>query len=178
LFGLAVNYRCQQWSKFVRFLEDGRIEIDNNRAERSVKPFVTGRNAWLFANTPRGAGARLGLNMISAVIPKGQLRFMAVSGRITAAEFCEFLGSLVHRMQRKVFLVSDGHPLHRSAKVRELAESLKGKLELYYLPHYPPELNPDESVWHDLKSNGIGRMQVVGAEYMKRQVISPMKWMQ
>jgi hypothetical protein len=39
----------------VRFLEDGRIELSNNRAERSIKPFVIGRENWLFANTPRGA---------------------------------------------------------------------------------------------------------------------------
>jgi len=36
---------------------DGRLEIDNNRSERSIKPFVIGRKNWLFANTPRGAGA-------------------------------------------------------------------------------------------------------------------------
>src|SRR5690606_26918440 len=38
-----------------RFLEDGRLELDNNRSERSIKPFVIGRKNWLFANTPRGA---------------------------------------------------------------------------------------------------------------------------
>jgi transposase len=57
LFGLAVNYGCQQWAKLTRFLEDGRIDIDNNRAERSIKPFVIGRKNWLFANTPKGARA-------------------------------------------------------------------------------------------------------------------------
>jgi len=57
LFGLAVNYGRQQWPKLLRFLEDGRIDIDNNRAERSIKPFVIGRKNWLFANTPKGARA-------------------------------------------------------------------------------------------------------------------------
>ena len=57
LFGLAVNYGRQQWAKLIRFLEDGRIELSNNRAERSIKPFVIGRKNWLFANTPRGARA-------------------------------------------------------------------------------------------------------------------------
>ena len=55
LFGLAVNYGRQQWPKLMRFLDDGRIEISNNRAERSIKPFVIGRKNWLFANTPKGA---------------------------------------------------------------------------------------------------------------------------
>lgn len=57
LFGLAVNYGRQQWPKLVRFLEDGRIEIDNNRSERSIKPFVIGRKNFLFCNTPKGARA-------------------------------------------------------------------------------------------------------------------------
>jgi transposase len=57
LFGLAVNYGRHQWTNLVRFLEDGRVEIDNNRAERSIKPFVIGRKNWLFANTPKGANA-------------------------------------------------------------------------------------------------------------------------
>jgi transposase len=57
LFGLAVNYGRQQWSKLIRFLEDGRVEIDNNSAERSIKPFVIGRKNWLFCNTPKGARA-------------------------------------------------------------------------------------------------------------------------
>ena len=39
------------------FLEDGRLEIDNNRSERSIKPVVIGRKAWLFSNTPQGARA-------------------------------------------------------------------------------------------------------------------------
>jgi transposase len=55
--GTAVTYCRKQWPKLVRFLEDGRLELDNNRAERSIKPFVMGRKAWLFANTPRGARA-------------------------------------------------------------------------------------------------------------------------
>jgi hypothetical protein len=57
LFGTAVNYALNQWTKLIRFLEDGRTEIDNNRAERSIKPFVIGRKNWLFCNSPKGAHA-------------------------------------------------------------------------------------------------------------------------
>jgi len=55
--GAAITYCRNQWPKLMRFLEDGRLELDNNQAERSTKPFVMGRKAWLFANTPRGARA-------------------------------------------------------------------------------------------------------------------------
>jgi transposase len=55
--GKAVRYCLNQWSKLTAFMLDGRLELSNNRAERSIKPFVIGRKNWLFANTPRGADA-------------------------------------------------------------------------------------------------------------------------
>jgi transposase len=55
--GQAIRYCRSQWDKLEAFLLDGRLEIDNNRSERSIKPFVIGRKNWLFANTPRGARA-------------------------------------------------------------------------------------------------------------------------
>jgi hypothetical protein len=55
--GTAIGYCRKQWTKLNEFLSDGRLEIDNNRAERSIKPFVIGRKNWLFANTPKGAVA-------------------------------------------------------------------------------------------------------------------------
>lgn len=57
VLGEAVAYCINQWSKLKAFLQDGRLEIDNNRSERSIKPFVIGRKNFLFANTPRGATA-------------------------------------------------------------------------------------------------------------------------
>ena len=55
--GEAVRYSINQWDNLIRFMEDGRLEIDNNRAERAIKPFVMGRKNWMFANTPKGAKA-------------------------------------------------------------------------------------------------------------------------
>ena len=57
LLGVAITYSLNQWPKLIRYLDDGRLNIDNNRAERAVKPFVIGRKAWLFANTETGAEA-------------------------------------------------------------------------------------------------------------------------
>jgi transposase len=53
--GKALHYLLGQWPYLIRVLEDGRLELSNNRAERSIKPFVMGRKNWLFANTPAGA---------------------------------------------------------------------------------------------------------------------------
>lgn len=57
LLGKAVHYAKSQWKYLERYLLDGRLEISNNRAERSIKPFVIGRKNWLFSNTPGGARA-------------------------------------------------------------------------------------------------------------------------
>jgi len=56
-FGQAIAYCLNQWDKLTAFFKDGRLELDNNRAERSIKPFVIGRKNWLFSNTPKGAKA-------------------------------------------------------------------------------------------------------------------------
>jgi len=56
-FGSAVDYCLNQWEKLNAYLSDGRLELDNNRAERSIKPFVIGRKNWLFSNKPCGAKA-------------------------------------------------------------------------------------------------------------------------
>ena len=55
--GRAIHYLLEQWPYLTRYLEDGRLELSNNRAERSIKPFVMGRKNWLFANTTGGAQA-------------------------------------------------------------------------------------------------------------------------
>ena len=54
-YGKAINYSSNQKEKLLNILFDGRLELSNNRAERSIKPFVIGRKNWLFANTPQGA---------------------------------------------------------------------------------------------------------------------------
>lgn len=55
--GRAITYCLNQWEPLQTFLHDGRIAIDNNRSERSIKPFVIGRKGFLFMNTPSGAKA-------------------------------------------------------------------------------------------------------------------------
>ncbi|WP_207707100.1 IS66 family transposase, partial [Heliorestis acidaminivorans] len=55
--GQAINYCLNQWDKLIGFMLDGRLELDNNRSERTIKSFVLGRKNFLFSNTPRGARA-------------------------------------------------------------------------------------------------------------------------
>jgi transposase len=55
--GKAVNYLASNWNRLERYIEAGFLPIDNNAAERAIKPFVIGRKAWLFSDTPKGAAA-------------------------------------------------------------------------------------------------------------------------
>ena len=59
--GKALHYLNKQWHKLIRYLDDGRLAIDNNACERAIRPFVTGRKNWLFSDTPQGAKASAAL---------------------------------------------------------------------------------------------------------------------
>ena len=70
--GKALYYLREQWPWLIRYLEDGRLEISNNRAERSIKPFVMDRKNFLFANTPNGAqGSAVIFSMIETAKENG-----------------------------------------------------------------------------------------------------------
>lgn len=86
----------------------------------------------------KGTGARFKVNLISAFSPKAQLRFMSTEGNVTADVFIEFLKRLINGRERPAFLIVDGHPVHRIAKVKAFVERTKGRLRLFRLPSYSP----------------------------------------
>jgi transposase len=105
----------------------------------------------------RGTGARLSVNMISAVTPRGKLYFKVLEGSGNSANFIAFLTDLLHDIEGKLFIIVDGHPSHRSKAVKKFVEDHKDRLSLFFLPPYSPELNPDEWVWKSIKHDGVGR---------------------
>ena len=123
-------------------------------------------------------GARFGLNVISAVNRRGALRFMCVEGKVNADVFIEYLGRLVESAGHPVYLVVDGHPTHKAAKTRKFVESTKGRLKLFFLPGYSPDLNPDELVWNNLKSQGTGKRAITGPDQLKKLVLGHLRSMQ
>ncbi len=100
----------------------------------------------------KATGARFSLNMLSAVNALGHFRFMTVEGRVNATVFREFLKRLIMGMDRKVFLIVDGHPTHKAKLVRDFVASNAERIELFFLPPYSPELNPDELTWAHVKT--------------------------
>jgi transposase len=69
-----------------------------------------------------------------------------------------------------VFLVLDGHPSHKAKLAFEYVESLKGRLELHFLPGYAPELNSDELVWNYLKHEGVAKKPLKHGESLRCRV--------
>jgi len=120
----------------------------------------------------RVTGQRVSCNMISAVSAKGEVCFMVRSGCVNAGVFIEFLKRLIAGKKRKVFLIVDGHPSHRAKKVHRFIETVQNKLELFFLPPYSPELNPDELVWTHVKHHNIGRMIIEGKDHLMDEVRS------
>lgn len=134
----------------------------------------TGTSYGLKGKTPvvPGTGQRFRCNVISTVTNGGKMAFMVFDDRFTADVMLKFLKRLVRHAKRKIFLIVDGHPVHRSKKVRDWVEANQKKLALFRLPAYAPELNPDELLNNDVKSNALGRERPPDKEVMVQGVRS------
>lgn len=122
-------------------------------------------------------GRRFSLNMISAVSPRGDFRFMTHAGSVTGGVFKTFLQRLMVGATRPVFVIVDGHPIHKSKLVKDYVASLEGRLKLFYLPPYSPHLNPDEQVWAHVKRE-VSKRFVQSKDHMKRLALGALRRIQ
>lgn len=152
--------------------EKGRVYWGDEMGMRS--DHQVGRSYGRKGQTPviPGTGQRFGCNMISALTNQGQLAWMVFHKRFTTDVFLEFLCRLIRHAGRKVFLVVDGHPVHRSRKAKAWVAERSGQIALFHLPGYSPELNPDELLNQDVKSNAVGRRRPSNKDEMVLNVRS------
>jgi transposase len=94
--------------------------------------------------------------MMSAVSNRGKLRFMLYRDNMCSDKMIDFLRRLVHDSVKKVFLIWDNLRVHNSKKVSAWLEKHKAEIEVFFLPPYAPEYNPDELLNSDIK-RGIGK---------------------
>jgi transposase len=120
-------------------------------------------------------GARFSVNMISAICGTGEMRFMVTEKSCTAPVFIEFLKRLIYGQKQPIFLIVDGHPVHKSSMVKKFVESTKGKLLIFILPGYSPDLNPDELVWAQVKHHTVGKKIITGPDQFKKIVHSALR---
>jgi transposase len=123
-------------------------------------------------------GARFSVNMIAAISARGTMRFMLYKGTMDAVLFQEFLSRLLKDSDGPVFLILDGHPVHRSKHIREFVESTGGKLRLFFLPGYSPELNPVEQTWNYTKRHNIGKRTIKGPDHLKKLALGALRKLQ
>lgn len=124
-------------------------------------------------------GARKSISMVSAISPRGELRFRVQEGGMNADRFIDFLKALLSTVAGKVFLIVDGHPVHKSKKVREFAgNETGGRLKIFFLPPYSPDLNPDEWVWNNVKNDRVARQVIMGKDDLKAKAISALRRLQ
>jgi transposase len=119
-----------------------------------------------------GTGKRFACNVISSITNRGRLAFLVFRGKFSAEVMIKFLRRLLRNSAQKVFLIVDGHPVHRSAKVRQWVLRHADQLRLLHLPTYSPELNPDELLNQDVKVNAVGRSRPRDLNEMEADVRS------
>ena len=131
----------------------------------------------LIGKTPvvRTSGQRQSINVISALSNSGGFWYMAYSGRFNADKFIECLRDFMRYRRRPVVMIMDGHPVHKAKKVLKYIESLNGRLIIELLPPYAPEHNPDEYVFHYMKTQGVTKKPLKQGESLRSRIINDLE---
>ncbi|MGB8952076.1 MAG: IS630 family transposase [Candidatus Aminicenantales bacterium] len=122
-----------------------------------------------------GTGQRFSCGMISAITNRGRLYFMVLRQRLKAELFIDFVRRLERQVPRRIFLIVDRLPAHRSATVKTWLKKKERRVRLFYLPGYRPGLNPDEYLNQDVKSNAVGRRRPANELEMRKDVSGYLK---
>ena len=178
----------EEWKKVIypkirsRAAAEGAVILFGDEA--SVRTDYHAGTTWApVGRTPvvRDSGDRKAVKMISAISQHGLLRFQVREGSMNAATFIEFLKSLLKSVEsKKIFLIVDGSPIHKAKKVKEFlaTDDVKNRLELFLLPGYSPELNPDEWVWNNVKNTRLGRVISNDKNDLKSKAVGALRRLQ
>jgi len=162
-----IRKRAKQRHAEIFFLDEAGIRSDDplgrTWAPRGDTPIV------------KTSGQRQSVNIISAVNPLGAFWFKVYTGRLNATLFREFLKEFMKRRRSPVILIVDGHPSHKAKLIAEYVQEQKGKLEIFFLPGYSPDLNPDEFVWNHMRNNGVTKKPLRKNEALKDRVESDLR---
>jgi transposase len=126
----------------------------------------------------RGMARRTTTSMISAIGNRGNARFMIYKGGLNAGIFIKFLSRLIQRASRKIFLIVDNLRVHKSVIVKQWVAEHSKQIELFYLPPYSPELNPDEYLNNTVKSRLRNQARAATDSELKAQLSKVMKSVQ
>jgi transposase len=121
---------------------------------------------------------RQSMSMVSAITNQGTVRFMVYKGGMNVDIFKRFLGRLIRNNYRKVYLIVDNLRVHHSYALDEWLAEHKEDIELFFLPSYAPERNPDEYLNNDLKKSMENNPVVASAQELVKNIVSHMRMLQ
>ena len=121
---------------------------------------------------------RVSTNMISSITNQGKVRFMIYSKSMNAQVLIKFLKRLIKSSDRKIFMILDNLKVHHAIRVREWLEGKEDELEIFFLPSYSPELNPDEYLNNDIKQGIHSKTLFRDEKSLKKGVLSHMRMLQ
>ncbi len=116
------------------------------------------------------SGQHFSLNMVSAISNKGHLQFMIIEGRFNSEVFERFLKQMIKYSRQKILFITDGHTAHKTKKLQAWPEENKKRIEVFFLPPYSSELNAQEYVNQDIKTNVIGKKRPINKDQMRKDV--------
>ena len=115
------------------------------------------------------SGDRFGLRLMSAVSPRGDLKFEAFKGQMTSDRFVNFLQKLRADTRRPIIVIADNATYHKDGSAKRYLQPTPEGIRVAHLPTYSPELNPDEQVWNHLKAR-LGKLFIASEQEMTQQV--------
>jgi transposase len=104
-------------------------------------------------------GSRLKVNVVSAISNSGTMKYMTYTSNMNGEKFITFMRRLVNSVEEKIFLIVDNLRGHHSRLVKAWLENHSDQIEVYFLPPYSPDLNPDEFLNNVIKKNINGLQQ-------------------
>lgn len=124
------------------------------------------------------SGKRFSTSMISSITNQGQLRYMIYKGGLRVNKFIEFLRRLIKSAKRKIIMILDNLRVHHARKVKQWVKKHKDNIEMFFLPAYCPEYNPDEYVNQDMKSTMSRKPRPTSEETLNNNLTNYMKSLQ
>ena len=118
------------------------------------------------------------VNLISSITNQGKVRFMFYKDKMNSQTFIKFLKRLIKDADRKIYLVLDNLKVHHSYIVKDWLKEHQDDIEVFFLPSYSPELNPDEYLNGDLKSGVHSRVPARTKDQLKQKAISHLRKLQ
>jgi len=118
------------------------------------------------------------VNMISSITNQGKLRFMFYRDKMNGNKLIKFMQRLIKDSKRKIFLILDNLKCHHAIIVQEWLEKHKDEIEVFYLPSYAPEYNPDEYLNGNLKRKLVEKGYSVTADEIESKARGIMKTLQ